>query len=25
MLHTSKNNVDRLAHKTEATFRPVAR
>lgn len=25
MLHTSKNNVDRLlAHKTEATFRPVA-
>lgn len=24
MLHTSKN-IDRLAHKTEATFRPVAR
>lgn len=24
MLHMSKNNIDRLAHKTEATLRPVA-
>lgn len=24
MLHMSKNNIDQLAHKTEATLRPVA-